>query len=561
MAYYLDTSAPGGSPLTGSGQVYNFSAETPFYISVASNLIAGQTTGPSVTFTIYSKKGGKTTFNVDYGTTNTAYAVPQTGYMIEATVPTGAGSVSCRVVIDRVPTPLTIQNVAATVTSGTVGINGTVATDVGQGTAPSPGVVPLTGPPTPATIYGASPIAFLAQTSKAGNNVTTLTLSALTTVANGDIIVFIQSYSAAGYRTVSSVTDGNSNSYALVSGGRSQSQQGLGTYWDCEVWLAGFISGASNTVTVNLSGLANVSVLVVSMSGSPSLDSVGTYAVLNSGTFSGTVSDTVVAESGVMFIFGGIGGAASFTPGGGMTVLQGTASNSGLVSVAYQTVGSGNQSRGLTLGSGALGGQFLALAFTGTPVAAQVNSNGQLEVYMVNGVLTLTNNDGTIGLSASSGNVTISVGSNFNKPQVYAPSTPGAVAATKMLGLGAATGGPQFTPLTTGTVVVRFNGFASCPSGFVAGNGASWALRYGLVSGGVPVNGGATAGTQAGATTPTVYPGYPGSVMAPASFPIVARITGLSVGSAYWFDIELVALAGSNDFTVNTPVFEVTETE
>ena len=118
MVIYLDTSAPGGIALTATEQVYEFGDEVDFYLSVASNLISGQPTGPSTEFTIYSRKEGPSTINVDYGTTNTTYQVKHTGYLINATVPAVGGSVNCRVVISSEPFPVTVTTITLGVSTG-----------------------------------------------------------------------------------------------------------------------------------------------------------------------------------------------------------------------------------------------------------------------------------------------------------------------------------------------------------------------------------------------------------------------------------------------------------
>ena len=130
MTIYYDTSSPGNSPLTASGQVFVFGVESTFYLSVASNLIVGQGTGPSVEFEVLNQREGITRIQVDYGTTNTTYASQMRGYGIKAIVPAGSGSVNCRVVVSSEPFPLTIQTTYAT---GSVAITGVVETDVGQG--------------------------------------------------------------------------------------------------------------------------------------------------------------------------------------------------------------------------------------------------------------------------------------------------------------------------------------------------------------------------------------------------------------------------------------------
>jgi hypothetical protein len=113
MSTYYDTSAPGGSPLTASGQVFFFGQEVYFYLSVSSNGITGQATGPSIQFLIYSKRDGVQSVNVDYATTNTQEPARYSGYLINAVVPTVGGNVSARVVVSTDPFPLTVRTVAA----------------------------------------------------------------------------------------------------------------------------------------------------------------------------------------------------------------------------------------------------------------------------------------------------------------------------------------------------------------------------------------------------------------------------------------------------------------
>jgi len=141
LTTYLDTSAPGSAgPVSATGQVYAFGAEIDFFISIASNLISSQATGPSVEFVIYSRKAGPQTIQVDYGTTNTTYQVKQTGYLINVIVPSSVNAVSCRVVISSEPFPLTVQTIAAV---GSVTVSGTIDTDLGQANAGANLVTPL----------------------------------------------------------------------------------------------------------------------------------------------------------------------------------------------------------------------------------------------------------------------------------------------------------------------------------------------------------------------------------------------------------------------------------
>ncbi len=117
MTLYFDSSAPGGEgPITESETVWSAGGgDVQFYISVASNINEGQASGPPVEFILYSKKNGRTTFNVDYGGVNSNWGELQTGYMVECVVPTSGGPVSLRVVISSGPTQLAVQGVAALV--------------------------------------------------------------------------------------------------------------------------------------------------------------------------------------------------------------------------------------------------------------------------------------------------------------------------------------------------------------------------------------------------------------------------------------------------------------
>ena len=69
-----------------SGQIFYFGKESKFYLSVASNLITGQSVGQAVQFTIYSHKNGTQPIQVAR-TTNTTYAVEYSGCMILAVRP------------------------------------------------------------------------------------------------------------------------------------------------------------------------------------------------------------------------------------------------------------------------------------------------------------------------------------------------------------------------------------------------------------------------------------------------------------------------------------------
>jgi hypothetical protein len=97
VTIFLDTSSVGGpGPLTATGQVFSWGGvETKFYIGAVSNIIPGQSTGPSVQFVIQSRTDGQSSFQVDYATQFPPRAF--SGHLISAVVP--SGTVSLHIVI------------------------------------------------------------------------------------------------------------------------------------------------------------------------------------------------------------------------------------------------------------------------------------------------------------------------------------------------------------------------------------------------------------------------------------------------------------------------------
>jgi hypothetical protein len=102
-----------------------------------------------------------------------------------------------------------------------------------------------------------------------------------------------------------------------------------------------------------------------------------------------------------------------------------------------------------------------------------------------------------------------------------------------MLGLAGA-----FTPAATGNVLLVVSGVWSNSSG--SGNGMSYAIYAG--TGTAPANGAAVTGTLQGATPQATSTGA--SVKQP--FALQAFAPGLTIGSAYWFDLAFDATAGTN---------------
>lgn len=108
--------------------------------------------------------------------------------------------------------------------------------------------------------------------------------------------------------------------------------------------------------------------------------------------------------------------------------------------------------------------------------------------------------------------------------QTTALAPTGTTSASVMMGLGSTC---VMTPLYSTRLYVVFNGNAS------VNNVGSWNAIFKFGTGTAPVNGAATTGTTVGATIQ--------GTSAVANFPIMltlpAVITGLTAGTAYWFDI------------------------
>lgn len=112
MATYLDTALPGSAQIVqGSHFEYWFGYEASFYLSLVSNLIAGQANAGNVTFEVRSKRRGVTYVTVGYGD---QISVPVTGSGVVATLP-GSPSLNLRIVISDEPQTLDVQTVSASV--------------------------------------------------------------------------------------------------------------------------------------------------------------------------------------------------------------------------------------------------------------------------------------------------------------------------------------------------------------------------------------------------------------------------------------------------------------
>lgn len=116
------------------------------------------------------------------------------------------------------------------------------------------------------------------------------------------------------------------------------------------------------------------------------------------------------------------------------------------------------------------------------------------------------------------------------------PTDPVAIAGTTFLMLGLA---GAITPVKTGSVV-----FMICGTDETAGataEGASWQIAYG--TGTAPVNGAAATGTVVGVAQRSIADAATAVHVVP--FSIAVRVTGLTLSTAYWFDLQLKEIGGA----------------
>jgi hypothetical protein len=105
-----------------------------------------------------------------------------------------------------------------------------------------------------------------------------------------------------------------------------------------------------------------------------------------------------------------------------------------------------------------------------------------------------------------------------------------------MLGFGSTI---KLTPAFSGKILLIFNGIVA---NTVASDGTEIVARYG--TGAPPGSGGPVAGTQAGSFISIVNNASTAGLNVPIS--TTALIVGLTVGTAYWFDLEMFALTGGS---------------
>lgn len=131
------------------------------------------------------------------------------------------------------------------------------------------------------------------------------------------------------------------------------------------------------------------------------------------------------------------------------------------------------------------------------------------------------------------------------------PANPAGTISTGglMMGLG---GSSAYTPVKTGKVLVIFTGLIA--NSFASGTSKPQ-IRYG--TGAAPANGAALTGTAVG--NAPVMTNNANTAGLRSGFTCMAVISGLTLGTPYWFDLSLAASAGPTTATLYEVCAEVIE--
>jgi hypothetical protein len=333
-----------------------------------------------------------------------------------------------------------------------------------------------------------------------------------------------------------------SESNALVLGGTGSNAVNVG------------IGTATPASTLDVHGTANIT-------GNQTVN--GNLGVMGAATISGTGS--FIAPTGFAQLIVNSGGSGNTTTGaiaGNSSITSGTG---GLFLAASNAVFAGNNT-GLMFvgpnsgqweqGPSSTGGpkNFMSIALNSTTTAAQnISFNTPTGVPVQTGRygvgVTNTLDDGNNNMTA--------LGWIWQKGRNYLQSNPANPAGTSstsftMMGLGSTL---KLTPNFSGTVIIKIDSEAKNTAG--DGNGILFQIFYG--TGTAPSNGSSTTGTQVGPTFEPDFWATPGGY-ATVGFGTNLKITGLTVGTPYWFDIALKSLgSGSSNATIQSIEFYLEE--
>ena len=165
----------------------------------------------------------------------------------------------------------------------------------------------------------------------------------------------------------------------------------------------------------------------------------------------------------------------------------------------------------------------------GSAIGAGVQSALSVATNAANGLLQL-NGSGTVPQA----NITAAA----HTLATATPAGPSSTSALKMQGIAA-----SITPTRTGTIMVTVSGYIASSGQGVIGAGIAFQIAYG--TGAAPGSNATATGTVSGGqqsvTNPTAA--TPADISYP--FSISTVLSGLSVGTAYWIDLQAIAFVGT----------------
>ena len=362
---------------------------------------------------------------------------------------------------------------------------------------------------------------------------------------------------ASGSGLMGGGTSGTLNLSLTTSCAANQVLEWNGSAWACSKAGTGTITGVTAGSDLTGGGTSGTVTLNLDTTKVPQLNTPNTFT--GNQTVNGNLGVTGAATvNGIGLNGGGSGTTATSEISGNPSTTSGSG---GLFLAASDAVNIGNNTGLLFVGptSGqweqgpsSTGGptNFMSIALNSSATAA-----GNISFNTPIGVPVQTGRYGgsfTNTLDDGNNNMTV-LGWIWQKGRNYLQSNPSNPTSTSrtsfnMMGLGSIL---KLTPNVSGTVVIKIDSEAK---NTVDGNGIQFEIFYG--TGTAPSNGSPTTGTQAGPTFERDFWGQNTT----AGFGTNLRITGLTVGTAYWFDIALKSLgSGSSNATIQNIEFYIEE--
>lgn len=241
----------------------------------------------------------------------------------------------------------------------------------------------------------------------------------------------------------------------------------------------------------------------------------------------GVAAPSANTLSSVLDIAGSTTGNILYRAGGGWTVLA-PGTNGQVLTMGASTPawGSAGTVSNVTISAGT------GISTSGT---CNISTTGTCTVTN-SGVTSIAGNTGAFTLGGGITNSTnqIKLALNNATAQTSGANPTGTTSVTAvMMGLG---GSCTLTPVYSSRVYVEFRGGSSNTSAAAAN---VFQAKYG--TGAAPSNGAANTGTTIGAATRS----FPGVASTEIPFNTGGIVTGLSPGTAYWFDLNLLVGAGT----------------